>query len=112
MCCASSDDYIADTINVLPFEKIQGRVETEFDVKESFVDHNVPTFYVNYKEDSKEAFLRLMQSLESLELLPFLRKKGEKNVLQVLPKPATKPTTAALAPKLPKKGPMILRAPS
>ena len=91
MCCASSDDYVAEPVRVPPFEKVQGRVESEFDVEESFVDHNVPTFYVNYREDSKEAFLRLMQSLESLELLPVLRQKGEKVVLQVLPKPATKP---------------------
>ncbi len=63
MCCASSDDYVADTTKVPSFEEVQGMVESEFDVTESFVEHGVPTFHVNYREDSKEAFLRLMKRL-------------------------------------------------
>jgi membrane-associated protease RseP (regulator of RpoE activity) len=66
-------------------------VESEFDVEESFVDHNIPTFHVRYREDSKEAFLRLMKRLKSLELLPLLRQKEEKVVIQVLQKPPRKP---------------------
>jgi hypothetical protein len=92
MCCASSDDYFADPVGVPPFEQVQVMVEAEFDVEESFVDHDIPTFHVRYREDSKEAFLRLMKRLESLELLPLLRQKEEKVVLQVLPKPPTKPS--------------------
>jgi len=92
MCCASSDDYVVDPVGVPPFEQVQVIVESEFDVEESFVDHNVPTFHVRYREDSKEAFLRLMKRLESLELLPHLRQKEEKVVLQVLQKPPTKPS--------------------
>jgi hypothetical protein len=91
MCCASSDDYVADPVETLPFEQVHSMVESEFDVEASFVDHNIPTFYVNYREDSKEAFLRLMQNLKSLKLIPILRQKEEKVVLQVLPKPAIKP---------------------
>ena len=92
MCCASSDDYFADPVGVPPFEQVQVMVESEFDVEESFVDHNIPTFHIRYREDSKEAFLRLMQRLESLELLPILRQKEEKVVIQVLQKPPTKPS--------------------
>ena len=92
MCCASSDDYFADPVGVPPFEQVQVMVESEFDVEESFVDHNIPTFHIRYREDSKEAFLRLMKRLESLELLPLLRQKDEKVVLQVLQKPPTKPS--------------------
>jgi len=91
MCCASSDDYSADPVAVPPFEQIQVMVESEFDVKESFVDHDIPTFQVRYREDSKEAFLRLMQHLEPLELIPILRQKEEKVVLRVMAKPPTKP---------------------
>jgi hypothetical protein len=91
MCCASSDDYVADPVGVPSFEQVQAMVDAEFDVEESFVDHNVPTFYVRYREASKEAFLRLIQRLESLELIAILRKKEEKVVLQVLPKPPVKP---------------------
>jgi membrane-associated protease RseP (regulator of RpoE activity) len=91
MCCASSDDYLADPVETLPFERVQVMVETEFDVKEGFVDHDVPTFYVRYREDSKEAFLRLMQHLEPLDLIPVLRQQEGKVVLRVLPKPPIKP---------------------
>jgi membrane-associated protease RseP (regulator of RpoE activity) len=91
MCCASSDDYLADPVETLPFERVQVMVETEFDVKEGFVDHDVPTFYVRYREDSKEAFLRLMQHLELLDLIPVLRQQEGKVVLRVLPKPPIKP---------------------
>jgi hypothetical protein len=91
MCCASSDDYFVDPFGVSPFEQVHAMVEAEFDVEESFVDHNVPTFYVRYREDSKEAFLRLIQRLESLELVAILRKKEETVVLKVLPKPPVKP---------------------
>jgi hypothetical protein len=91
MCCASSDDYFTDPVETLPFERIQVMVEAEFDVEEGFVDHDAPTFYVRYQEDSKEAFLRLMQQLEPLNLIPLLRQHEEKMVLRVLPKPPTKP---------------------
>jgi len=91
MCCASSDDYFADPVGAPPFEQVQVMVESEFDVEESFVDHDIPTFHVRYREDSKEAFLRLMKRLESLELIPLLRQKEEKVVLRVLQKPPTKP---------------------
>ncbi len=91
MCCASSDDYSVDPVGLPHFEEVQGMVESEFDVEEGFVDHNVPTFYVRYREDSKEAFLRLMKRLDALELLPLLRPKDEKVVLRILPKPPTKP---------------------
>ena len=91
MCCASSDDYLADPVGTPPFEQVQAIVEAEFDVKESFIDHDIPTFHVTYREDSKKAFLRLMEHLESLELIPLLRQQDETVVLRVLPKPPTKP---------------------
>lgn len=91
MCCASSDDYFAEPVEVSPFEQIQAMVDAEFDVEEGFIDHDVPTFYVNYREDSKEAFLRLMKRLESMDLVPILRQKEEKVVLRIAAKPPTKP---------------------
>jgi len=91
MCCASSDDYFADPVGVPPFEQVQVMVEAEFDVEESFVDHDIPTFHIRYREDSKEAFLRLMQRLESLELIPLLRQREGKVVLRVMAKPPIKP---------------------
>lgn len=91
MCCASSDDIITDSDNYPSFEKIQAKVQSEFEVTESFVQHNIPTFYVNYKEESKEAFLRLMKNLEEVQLLPLLREHNGKYVLQIVAKPPTQP---------------------
>ena len=92
MCCAFADDYHDDLADLPTFEKIQTIVDSEFDVEESFVDHDIPTFYIKYKEDSKESFLRLMQKLELLELIPLLRKNEEKFVLRVMAKPPVKPS--------------------
>jgi membrane-associated protease RseP (regulator of RpoE activity) len=92
MCCASSDEYSVNPTGTSPFEEVQAMVKAEFDVEESFVDHGVPTFYVRLREDSKEAFLRLMKHLESLELLPILRQKKGKVVLQISGKPPVQPS--------------------
>jgi hypothetical protein len=92
MCSASSDEYLADPVGVPHFEKIQVMVEAEFDVEEGFVEHGIPTFHVRLREDSKAAFLRLMQRLESLELLPILRRREEKVVLKIVAKPLIEPS--------------------
>jgi hypothetical protein len=92
MCCASSDDYLTGSVNVPSFEDIQVIVESEFDVTESYVENGVPTFHVNYREASKDAFLKLVKRLDSLELIPLLRQNGEKVVLQVLSKHPSQPS--------------------
>ncbi len=91
MCCASFDDNFADNKEVPSFEEIQVIVESEFNVVESFVEHGIPTFYVNYQEDSKEAFLKLIKRLDHMKLIPILRQKEEKVVLQIRAKPQIKP---------------------
>jgi hypothetical protein len=91
MCCASSDDNFADIAGMPSFEEVQVIVESEFNVTESFVEHGVPTFDVNYREDSKEAFLRLIKRLDQMKLIPILREKEEKVVLQIRAKPPIKP---------------------
>ena len=91
MCCASSDDNSTDSDDVPSFKQIQIIVDSEFDVVESYLEHGVPTFHVNHREDSKESFLRLMKRLDSLELLPILRQNNKKVVLRIISKPPTQP---------------------
>ena len=91
MCCASSDDFFTNSAEVTSFEDIQKMVDSEFEVQESYVEHGTPTFHVNYREDSKAAFLRLMKGLDTLKLLPILRQKGEKVLLRIIAKPPIKP---------------------
>ncbi|MFQ6086509.1 MAG: site-2 protease family protein [Candidatus Bathyarchaeia archaeon] len=93
MCCASSNDHFAEPFDVIGrFEQIRIMVESEFDVEEGFVERGVPTFYVRMREDSKEAFLRLIQHMDSVGLIPVLRRREEKIVLRAIPKPSTKPS--------------------
>ena len=93
MCGASSNDYFAEPFDMIAqFEQIRGMVGSEYDVEDGFVEHGVPTFYVKLREDSKEAFLRLTQRMESLRLIPVLRRMEEKVVLRAIPKPSTKPS--------------------
>ena len=91
MCCASSDEPLTDADVYPSFEEIQNTVTSEFEVTESYLQHSIPTFHVNYKDGSKEAFLKLMKRLESMNLLPILREHNGVNVLQILAKPPSKP---------------------
>jgi hypothetical protein len=93
MSNASSNDYFAEPSDMIAqFEQIRVMVGSEYDVEDGFVEHGVPTFYVRLREDSKEAFLRLTQRMESLRLIPVLRRMEEKVVLRAIPKPSTKPS--------------------
>ncbi len=100
MCGASSNDstqiFAKPSETVTQFDQIRSMVESQFDVEEGFVERNIATFYVRMRENSKEAFLRLTQQLESLKLIPVLRGKDEKIVLRVIPKPSTKPSRAII----------------
>jgi len=97
MCSASLNDYSAESSDLITkFEEIRILVESEFDVEEGFVDHGVPTFYVKLREDSKEAFLRLTRRMNPPGLIPVLRRKDEKVVLQTIPKPPTRPSRSVI----------------
>lgn len=74
------------------FDQISGTVESEFSVEEKLMELGVPTFYVKVREDSKDAFLRLVKKLDEMKLLPVLRRIGERTVLRVVPKPQTRPS--------------------
>jgi len=72
------------------FEQLRGMVESEFDVEEGLIEFNTPTFYVGLRADSKQAFLRLFKRLDPMGLIPILRKREDRNVLQIAAKPPVK----------------------
>ncbi len=92
MCPDSSNEPSGNLIETTTFQEVQLEVESEFEIEESFVDHDIPTFQVKYLKDSKEAFLKLVKGLEFRKLFPILRKKDGKTFIQVLSKPPTKPS--------------------
>lgn len=100
MCVAcrvsSTGPFFEPTVDVAQFEQLRGAVESEFEVEEALMEYGFPTFYVTLRQDSKQAFLRLVKRLEAIGLVPVLRKREEKVVLQVVRKPPVKPSRRAI----------------
>lgn len=71
------------------FENISRIVELEFSVEDKLLELGVPTFYVKLREDSKEAFLRLVAKLEEIKAIPVLRRQEDRTILRVIAKPST-----------------------
>lgn len=78
------------TMNV-PYEQIQQMVTSEFTIEEGFIEYDTPTFYVAQQPTLKQAFMRLYRQFDSKQLIPILRKRGDRIMLQVVSKPPIKP---------------------
>jgi len=89
---SSNDSSTQPLDEVTQFEQLRTTVEQEFEVKDSFVEYNIPTFHVKLRQDSKTAFLRLIKRLDPQGFVPVLRKRKEKTVLQITQKPHVKPS--------------------
>jgi membrane-associated protease RseP (regulator of RpoE activity) len=74
------------------YQQIHNLVQTEFTIEEGFIEHDIPTFFVTLQPNSKQAFLRLYKQLDPMGLTPFFRKREDKHVLQIVPKPSVKPS--------------------
>ena len=74
------------------FEQITKLVSSEFQVQEALIEHNIPTYYLMQPQETKQAFLRLLKNLESMNLLALLRRVDGKVVLRVVPNPRAKPS--------------------
>jgi len=75
----------------LSYEQIHQMVASEFTVEEGFVEYDTPTFYVKQQPTLKQAFMRLYTHLAAKQLIPILRKRGDRVMLQVVSKPPVKP---------------------
>jgi len=84
---------ISETANL---EQISNMVKAEFQVDSFFMEHGIPTFYVQLQQNSKQAFLRLIKNLAPLNLMPVLRKQDDKNVLNIIAKPPRNPSKPAI----------------
>jgi len=77
---------------VTQYQQIHNLVQAEFTIEEGFIEHDIPTFFVTLQPNSKQAFLRLYKQLDPMRLAPFFRKRDDKHVLQIVPKPSVKPS--------------------
>jgi len=74
------------------FEKITQLVAGEFQIQEALLEQGIPTYYLTWPQETKQAFLRLLNHLEEMNLIAFLRKMEGRIVLKVVPKPPVKPS--------------------
>ena len=74
------------------FERITQTVTAEFQVEEALMELGVPTYYLRQPQETKQAFLRLLRNLETMNLVALLRRTGGRMVLKVVPKPRVKPS--------------------
>jgi membrane-associated protease RseP (regulator of RpoE activity) len=75
------------------FEQITSLVTSEFRVQEALMDNGVPTYYLAQPQETKQAFLRLLEKLQPMNLIALLRRISDKVVLTVVAKPTVKPSS-------------------
>jgi len=74
------------------FERITRLVSAQFQVEEALVEHNVSTYYLRQPQETKQAFLKLLKSLEPINLIPVLRRRDGRIILKIVSKPPTRPS--------------------
>jgi Zn-dependent protease len=76
------------------FERITQIVAAEFQVDEALMENGLPTYYLKWPQETKQAFLRLLKKLDEMTLIAFLRKATDgRVVLKITVKPPVKPSS-------------------
>jgi len=78
------------------FEKITTLVAAEFQIEESLMENGVPTYHLKQPQETKQPFLKLLKSLNLINLIAVLRRIDGKVVLRVIPKPPVKPSNVMI----------------
>ena len=78
------------------FEKITALVTAEFQVEDSLMENGVPTYHLKQPQETKQPFLKLLKSLNSINLIAVLRRIDGRIVLRVIPKPPVKPSNVMI----------------
>ena len=86
------DETEVSAVPQAEFEKISAIVTAEFPINESLLEHGIPTYYLGDAHETKQPFLNVLKNLESMSLIPILRKMDGRIVLRVIPKPLVKPS--------------------
>jgi Zn-dependent protease len=81
-----------EQISQTEFEKLKEIVRENFQMEEALIEHNIPTFYLKQPQETKQAFLKLLKRLESMNFVAYLRRHEGKIVLKIFPKPPAKPS--------------------
>lgn len=78
------------------FEKITTLVTAEFQIEESLMENGVPTYHLKQPQETKQSFLKLLKSLNSINLIAVLRRIDGRIVLKAIPKPPVKPSNVMI----------------
>ena len=78
------------------FERVTTIVSAEFQTVEALLQHGVPTYVLKQPQETKQAFLKTLKSMEPMKLVPLLRREEGKIVLRVIPKPPVKPSNTLI----------------
>jgi len=90
------NDILKTPVAQADFEQITRLVSSEFQVQEALIEHNVPTYYLAERQETKQAFLNVLKGLDSMRLTAFLRRVDGKIVLRVVPGIPVKPSNIAI----------------
>ncbi|MCD6241740.1 site-2 protease family protein [Candidatus Bathyarchaeota archaeon] len=71
-------------------DEIYSLVSQQFQILDYYMEHGTLTFHIQTDENSKKAFLKLLKNLESLGLIPILRRERGRDILRIMKKPPTK----------------------
>lgn len=89
---AMPDGNVQASSTQVSFEQVTSVVTSEFRVQEALMDNGVPTYYLAQPQETKQAFLRLLEKLQPMNLIALLRRTGERVVLRVVSRPPVKPS--------------------
>lgn len=78
------------------FEQITRIVTAQFQTDESLLEHGIPTYYLMQRQETKQAFLKLLKELDPMKLIAILRRENGRVVLRVISKPKTKPSNVMI----------------
>lgn len=86
-----SGEY-GETISQATFENLCSLVHEHFKVDEALIEHGIATFYLSQPQETKKPFIQLLDILDGMDMVAFLRRINGKLVLKVLHKPPLKPS--------------------
>jgi membrane-associated protease RseP (regulator of RpoE activity) len=87
------DETDISVIQQAGFEQLTKLVSSEFQVEVALMDRYSPTYYLRRPQETKQAFLRLLEKLEPMNMIATLRRHERLTylmVLKIFPKPLVK----------------------
>lgn len=80
------------SVKQIDFDNFTAIVSKEFQVEQSLMEEGIPTYYLKWPQETKQAFLRLLKNLKPSGFIAILRKQEGRVVLRIAPKPPIKPS--------------------